>query len=291
MKKLALPLYVSVGMLVWFAFVPVLFADSCSYTSSSGGSCSTNCPGAAFCGVGEGGYVSCYCSGTTFQRVVLKTIITEDGVSEEEFVALQQDLQQQKFTFETIDAFIRTYWKDMLHDDAKYKNSNRSVYDAFFALQLGNIDEFKKHMTLLRKTIADEPSYQKAVRYTIRVAEQAELRAKRLQAATLNSSLVASFAQQSLSLAGQRLSNYPNPVTSTTTIAYQLTQKEFVTINIYDVTGTLVKKLISTVQDAGEYVVDWDGSSTSGSPVASGVYIYRLETASMTISKQMTVVR
>jgi len=66
------------------------------------------------------------------------------------------------------------------------------------------------------------------------------------------------------------IKNYPNPVKETTTFSYNIPDKSFVSLKIYDNTGRLVDKLVSETKSAGEYLVNWTPR------VANGNYIYQL---------------
>lgn len=70
--------------------------------------------------------------------------------------------------------------------------------------------------------------------------------------------------------------NYPNPFNPETTIRYALPNQAKVQLTIYDLSGRVVKELVSEKQSAGEHLVRWDGRGDSGHSVASGVYVYRL---------------
>jgi len=72
--------------------------------------------------------------------------------------------------------------------------------------------------------------------------------------------------------------NYPNPFTSTTVIMYSLPQKDWVKIQVYDVTGRVVKKFINSIQEPGYYKIKWDGKDNFGRPLGTGVYFYRIKT-------------
>ncbi|MCD4707734.1 MAG: T9SS type A sorting domain-containing protein [Candidatus Sabulitectum sp.] len=73
------------------------------------------------------------------------------------------------------------------------------------------------------------------------------------------------------------LQNYPNPFKPTTTISYQLSVSANVTLGIYNILGQKVRTLVDENQNAGEHFAIWDGRDSSGQPVSSGVYFYRLE--------------
>jgi hypothetical protein len=70
--------------------------------------------------------------------------------------------------------------------------------------------------------------------------------------------------------------NYPNPFNSTTTIKYYLPRSSEVTLNIYDILGREVIKLVDERQPSGSKELQWDGKNRHGNQVASGMYIYRI---------------
>ncbi|NKB71284.1 MAG: T9SS type A sorting domain-containing protein [Candidatus Latescibacteria bacterium] len=74
-------------------------------------------------------------------------------------------------------------------------------------------------------------------------------------------------------------SNYPNPFNGQTTIAYQVPRHTQVRLGIYNALGQPIRQLVETVQPAGHYQIAWDGRDDSGSPVGSGLYFYRFNTA------------
>jgi hypothetical protein len=77
------------------------------------------------------------------------------------------------------------------------------------------------------------------------------------------------------------LANYPNPFNPETRIGYGLPEACEVSVRIYDVTGREVIVLAGGVQPAGFHSVVWNGTSRTGSQVASGVYFYALDARSV----------
>lgn len=65
--------------------------------------------------------------------------------------------------------------------------------------------------------------------------------------------------------------NYPNPFNATTTIAYNLPEGSYVSIDVYDIIGRKIETLVSGHQNAGEHSVVWNANN-----VSSGVYFYRI---------------
>ncbi len=85
--------------------------------------------------------------------------------------------------------------------------------------------------------------------------------------------------------------NYPNPFRNETTIEYELPEATHVRIVVYNVLGQEVGVLVDEEQNAGRYDVSWDGRSITGTPVSSGVYIYRIEAGDFTDTQRATRVR
>jgi hypothetical protein len=66
--------------------------------------------------------------------------------------------------------------------------------------------------------------------------------------------------------------NYPNPFNITTSINYQLAERTFTTLKVYNLSGQLVRTLVKEKKPAGWHSVRWDGRDSSGRAVASGIY-------------------
>lgn len=66
--------------------------------------------------------------------------------------------------------------------------------------------------------------------------------------------------------------NYPNPFNGKTIIKYTLPEQSSVKLNIYNLTGALVKSEALGNQPAGENQFTWDASNTP-----SGIYYYRIQ--------------
>lgn len=73
--------------------------------------------------------------------------------------------------------------------------------------------------------------------------------------------------------------NYPNPFNPTTTIRFSIPAQQKVSVEVYDIKGQIVKKLVdSEVLSAGTFTVEWDGKNIFGNTAASGTYFARLST-------------
>jgi len=69
---------------------------------------------------------------------------------------------------------------------------------------------------------------------------------------------------------------YPNPFNPSTTIEFELPYSMEVTLNIYDISGRLIKTLVSDIKHRGLHSVVWNGKNNSGISVSNGLYIYKL---------------
>ncbi|HET6463723.1 MAG TPA: FlgD immunoglobulin-like domain containing protein, partial [Candidatus Krumholzibacteria bacterium] len=78
----------------------------------------------------------------------------------------------------------------------------------------------------------------------------------------------------------------------TTTIRYALPTAAKVTLAVYDVNGRLVRMLVRDVKKpAGVFEAEWNGTDSKGSPVASGVYFYRLVAGSEKMTRKAVLLK
>ena len=80
--------------------------------------------------------------------------------------------------------------------------------------------------------------------------------------------------------------NFPNPFNPTTKIQYQLPQDARVTLKVYDILGSEVVTLVNEDQEAGYKEIQFNGSS-----IASGMYVYRLQSGDYVSTKKMMLVK
>ena len=85
--------------------------------------------------------------------------------------------------------------------------------------------------------------------------------------------------------------NYPNPFNPATTIAFDLPRDGFVELAIYGLDGALVRRLISEPVPAGRHSAAWDGRDARGEPVASGLYLYRIEAGEFEKTRKMLLMK
>ncbi|TES90233.1 MAG: T9SS type A sorting domain-containing protein [Candidatus Cloacimonadota bacterium] len=80
---------------------------------------------------------------------------------------------------------------------------------------------------------------------------------------------------------------YPNPFNAVTSIHYQLTRAEHITLKIYDVSGSLMKTLVNGVQKPGLHKFQWDGNVDSSGVPKSGFYFCQLTVGSKKINQKI----
>ncbi len=85
--------------------------------------------------------------------------------------------------------------------------------------------------------------------------------------------------------------NYPNPFNPNTKIEYEIPQSGIVKINIYDISGKLIRKLINEQKNTGKYLVTWDGRNDSGKTVSSGTYFYQIISGNFVQAKKMILLK
>ncbi len=80
--------------------------------------------------------------------------------------------------------------------------------------------------------------------------------------------------------------NYPNPFNPQTTLTFSLDRPSRARLTVHDLLGRLVATLVDEPRAAGRHEVRFDASG-----LASGVYVYRLETERGNLARTMALVR
>ncbi|NIP44541.1 MAG: T9SS type A sorting domain-containing protein [candidate division Zixibacteria bacterium] len=85
--------------------------------------------------------------------------------------------------------------------------------------------------------------------------------------------------------------NYPNPFNPTTSIQFDLPRQSHVTIEIFNLLGQKVARLTDEEYPAGSHKVIWNGMSSNGQSVSSGIYFYRMEAGEFIETKKMLLLK
>jgi type 1 fimbria pilin len=84
---------------------------------------------------------------------------------------------------------------------------------------------------------------------------------------------------------------YPNPFNPETQISYTLASSQNVQIQIYNVSGQLIRTYDQGYQPAGTYSVRWDGRNQGGDMTASGVYLCRIQAGPYQVTDRMVLLK
>jgi hypothetical protein len=69
-------------------------------------------------------------------------------------------------------------------------------------------------------------------------------------------------------------------------LEFGISNLEFVSLKVYDITGKEIMTLVNEVKPAGRYLVKFDGSN-----LGSGVYFYKITAANFLAVKRMFLVK
>jgi len=83
------------------------------------------------------------------------------------------------------------------------------------------------------------------------------------------------------------IGNYPNPFNPSTTIVFNIPFAQYVSISIYNHLGEKIKDLTNKEFPFGENKIVWNGLNNDGSPVSSGIYLYKLISESKSLFGKM----
>ena len=81
-------------------------------------------------------------------------------------------------------------------------------------------------------------------------------------------------------------SNYPNPFNPSTKIKYTVAEKTFVSLKVYDVSGSEVSSIVNQEQAAGEYEFNFNAAT-----LTSGVYFYTLQAGNFVETNKMRLMK
>lgn len=84
---------------------------------------------------------------------------------------------------------------------------------------------------------------------------------------------------------------HPNPFNPATALTFELPARKKVTLEIFDLRGRLVKRLLKEDRESGYHVVQWRGRDEADRQVAAGVYLVRLKAGEKTQTQGITLVK
>ncbi len=85
--------------------------------------------------------------------------------------------------------------------------------------------------------------------------------------------------------------NHPTPFNSGTVIRFALPQNEEVELSVFNLAGQKVATLVEGTRLAGEYAINWDGKDDANHMLATGIYLYRLQTGAQQETQKLLLLR
>ncbi|MCD4747507.1 MAG: T9SS type A sorting domain-containing protein [Bacteroidales bacterium] len=85
--------------------------------------------------------------------------------------------------------------------------------------------------------------------------------------------------------------NYPNPFNDQTKIEFTIKKDNTVKVEIFNLKGQMVKRLIDKQLTPGNYSTIWNGTNEEGNMVENGFYFYKLTVGNRTLSEKMILFR
>lgn len=85
--------------------------------------------------------------------------------------------------------------------------------------------------------------------------------------------------------------NYPNPFNPSTTIRYNLDEDEYVSLDVYNLSGVHITNLVDDVKISGTHFINWNGKNSKGVIVPAGQYFYKIKTDSYSEMRKMILLK
>jgi len=102
--------------------------------------------------------------------------------------------------------------------------------------------------------------------------------------------IITSIDEQSIKN-DETLKIFPNPATSEVSITFDLPAASKLQINIYDITGKLIRQLFNGNENTGTKTLSWDGNLENGTPANTGIFLIKIETERQILVSKVSLVR
>ena len=94
-----------------------------------------------------------------------------------------------------------------------------------------------------------------------------------------------------LPIKNELLNNFPNPFNPETTIRFNIAVESIVSIDIFNIRGQMVKRLLDGFYERGSHAVVWDGRDETNREMGSGVYFYRMVAGEVVETRRMVLLK
>jgi FG-GAP repeat len=86
--------------------------------------------------------------------------------------------------------------------------------------------------------------------------------------------------------------NHPNPFNPETIIEFELSERQSISVDIFDISGRKVKLLVDGISfPRGRHSIKWDGKLQNGRQAATGIYFYELKGNNFQTSRKMLLIK
>lgn len=83
----------------------------------------------------------------------------------------------------------------------------------------------------------------------------------------------------------------PNPFANQVQITFNIPAQKEIKLNIYDVSGRLVRRLIDGRLEKGRYSIVWNGTDSENRKMGSGIYFVKADCETETFTEKIILVK
>ena len=85
--------------------------------------------------------------------------------------------------------------------------------------------------------------------------------------------------------------NYPNPFNASTTLPYRVGAPGEIVVDIYNLSGQRIRRLVDAYHDMGQYAISWDGLDEQAVPSSSGVYVVTMQNGGVLSTRKIILLK
>jgi hypothetical protein len=85
--------------------------------------------------------------------------------------------------------------------------------------------------------------------------------------------------------------NHPNPIRTSTLIAFEIPTEDHVVLRVLDVAGREVARPYAALAQAGRHEIQWDGRNGAGRRLPAGMYFVQLKTSESAQTQKLLLVQ
>jgi glucuronoarabinoxylan endo-1,4-beta-xylanase len=161
-------------------------------------------------------------------------------------------------------------------------NNSSQAIEQTFSFQNGNVEKFTPYVTSETKNCSQESDI-----LVSNASFSASLNGESVTTFVSSGNVIVSIENSPSHPTSFKLyQNYPNPFNPSTRINFEIPEKSFVSLKVYNILGEVVAELAGKQYVAGVHSLTFDASH-----LASGIYFYTLRAGDFTQTKKMFLIR